>query len=37
MDVILMDTQKSVMTKGVKAMEMIEIEIKPETREQCNN
>jgi hypothetical protein len=32
-----MDTQKNVMSREVKTMEMIEIEIKPETREQCNN
>lgn len=32
-----MEFQKSVMTREVKVMEMIEIEIRPEVREQCNN
>lgn len=32
-----MEFLKNVMSKGVKAMEMIEVEIRPEVREQCNN
>jgi hypothetical protein len=37
MDVISMELQKSVMTREVRAVEMIEVEIRPEVREQCNN
>lgn len=37
MDVISMELQKSVMTREVRAVKMIEVEIRPEVREQCNN